>query len=985
VARRRIPQVRDDRLAPLDAGGGELPTLPVGSAAWFAWLAEPAHVSFAYAGTPGRFTARREQRHGRGYWYAYRRQDGRLRKQYLGPPDELTPARLATVAARLAAAPADSPPRHPGAGPAHGTPPRRAAVAARRAGSPPAPALPTVLTTFVGREREIAQLTELLPTTRLLTLTGAGGSGKTRLAIEVARRHADAYPDGIWLVELATLSDPTLVPQAVARVLGIRERAPQPMRQTLVEALQARQAFIVLDNCEHLAAACADLAEALLRACPELRLLVTSRAVLNVAGEVTWRAPALGLPSHASPPSVAQVAASEAVQLFLDRARAVQPAFALTEQNAAAVATICTRLDGLPLAIELAAARLSVLSTEQLAARLTDRFALLTTGRQTALPHHRTLRAAMEWSFDLLDEADRDAFICLASFAGGFTLEAAEYVCEGEAGKPGSGEDGASASPPRFPASPLPPSSSQPPRLPASHLDVLARLVDRSLVVAESGRADVQRYRLLETVRAFAWERLQADGRAGLVQRRHAEYFTNWVERVTGDRAGRGEATWLEQVAAEHDNLRAALRWALEQQEPPLAVRLTAALHDFWWLQGSIIEARQWLAAVLRLVGPAPTRERAQALLRSAQFATVVGEFAPAAGWLEEVLLMDCIRDDPLTRALVLRERSYIRFMAGDYVAAAADNVASLALFRQVDDPVWTGRALTTLAVKVWVLGETARATTALDEARRLLSEAGSPVDLAATLSQAGHFALASGDVGRARAYYEECLTIRRASGATFGLAGPLAGLAAVALAEGDLPAAAERHRQALEFRQREGDRGGISLSLDGLAALAAAQRQPATAARLYAAAAALRAALRMPAPILPAFGEMVERQIAAVRRRLGPAAFAAAWAAGQALSADAACAVALAVAEAALAEPPAARAAVTIDGLTRREREVIDLLLRGDSNRAIAAALSRSERTIEGHVSRILDKLGLTSRAQIAVWAVQQGLIGPGDAAPLA
>jgi non-specific serine/threonine protein kinase len=953
---RSIPRVQDGMLRLADGAR----SVRVGAPAWFTWLT--GATAFAFAGPDGGFTARHEAvGHGRGgrYWKAYRRSGGRLHRAYLGRSEDLTPERLAAAAAALAAraaAAGDGRPRET---------PRAAPRRAHRPPAPPAPALPAALTRFVGRERELAALLARLPTARLLTLTGAGGCGKTRLAVEAARQVVADYPDGVWPVELGPLADPALVPQAVARALGLRERPGRPLPALLAEALRPRRAILLLDNCERLAPACAELATTLLEVCPDLRVLATSRAPLGVAGEVVWRVPPLGLPPSGTPPSAAWADASEAVQLFLDRARAAQPAFALTDDNAAAVAAICGQLDGLPLAIELAAARLSVLSAEQLAARLADRFALLTTGRQAALPHHRTLRAAVEWSYELLDAADQAAFARLAVFAGGFTLEAAEAVCAGE----GDGEC-------LF----IPPSDDA--CAPVALLDALGRLVDRSLVVVEPERAAGPRYRLLETLRAFAWERLAADGAADLAGRRHAAFFAAWAEARAAERPDGERSDWLDRLEEEHDNLRAALGWAQARGERALAVRLTGVLFRFWLLQGHFGEGCRWLDGSLRLIGPAATPERAGLLLGAAECANAVGEFARARGWLDEALALAEALDDRRIRARGLRERSYGAFMTGDYAAAVADNEAAVTLARPLGDPLETGRLLMRLAAKVWAAGDAARAEAVLAEARRLLTEAGSAADVAVTLSEAGHLALAGGDHARARACYAESVALLRAGGGAARLAGPLAGLGAAALAEGDLGEAARRHREALELRRGHGDRAGVSLSLDGLAALAAARGQPAAAARLHAAAAALRAALGMPVPFFPAFGVLVDRQVAALRRRLGAAAFDAAWAAGAALGVEAAVADALAVADAALAAPsPGGRPPG--DGLSGREREVVALLAQGRSNRAIAAALALSERTIEGHVSRALGKLGLTTRAQLAVWAVRRGLVDPEDAAP--
>jgi non-specific serine/threonine protein kinase len=374
------------------------------------------------------------------------------------------------------------------------------AARGRRPGARPARAsparhnLPLQLTSFVGREQALAEVGQLLATTRLLTLTGAPGVGKTRLALQVADEMWDAYADGVWLVELAALADPALVPQAVAAVLGVQEPPGRPLLGTLAEALRAQQVLLVLDNCEHLLAACATLADQLLRAGPHLEILATSREALAVAGETTWRVPSLAVPADApaSGDGGATLVECEAVRLFVARACAAVPSFTLTERNAGAVGHVCRRLDGIPLALELAAARVRALPVEQLAVRLDDRFRLLAGGSRAALPRQQTLRAAVDWSYALLPEAEQVLLRRLAVFAGGWTLEAAEAVCAG---------DGLA---------------------PENVLELLVELVNKSLVLAEEAGGE-RRFRLLETLRQYAWEKLQAAGEEAAVRGRHLE------------------------------------------------------------------------------------------------------------------------------------------------------------------------------------------------------------------------------------------------------------------------------------------------------------------------------------------------------------------------------------------------------------------------------------------------------------------------------
>src|SRR5579884_1061615 len=427
--------------------------------------------------------------------------------------------------------------------------------------SPETTNLPVQLTSFIGREKEMEEIKRLLSRTRLLTLTGSGGCGKTRLAAQVGADLLADFADGVWLVELAAIADPALVPQTVASTLGIREEPGQRLLETLQQHLKPKSLLLLLDNCEHLSAACAQLAETLLQACPNLRILASSREALGIAGELAYRVPSLSLPELPRLPSaeaalVPALARCEATRLFVERAALSYPGFALTEQNAPAVAQVCVRLDGIPLAIELAAARIKVLSADQIAARLDDRFRLLTGGSRTALPRQQTLRALIDWSYDLLSEAERTLLRRLSVFAGGWTLEAAEAVCSADA------------------------------------LHLLTSLVDKSLAVYEE-QAGEARYRLLETVREYARDRLLESGEMEEVRERHFAFFLRMAEEIEPKLTGLEQAAWLDRLEGEYDNLRAASGWALSAAEGAQAgLRLAGALWRFWEIRGHIDEGR---------------------------------------------------------------------------------------------------------------------------------------------------------------------------------------------------------------------------------------------------------------------------------------------------------------------------------------------------------------------------------------------------------
>src|ERR671917_1439263 len=433
---------------------------------------------------------------------------------------------------------------------------------ASRAPVHPPHKLPSELSSFVGREEELAEVKRLLVNDRLLTLTGSGGCGKTRLALAVARELLEGFEDGVWLVELASLADPSLVPQVVASTLGVREQPGRSLTETLSDYLSSKKMLLVLDNCEHLIEGCAELAEALLRSCPELRVLATSREALGITGEVAWPVPSLSLPDVRRLPDIESLPSYESARLFVERAAAVKPTFALTEQNASSVAHICYRLDGIPLAIELAAARTKVLSVEEIAARLGDSFRLLAAGSRTAMPRQRTLHATMDWSHQLLSQKERVLFRRLSVFAGGFTLEAAESICAGE-------------------------------ELQRNEvLDLLSHLVDKSLVIMWEDRTGT-RYRLLETIRQYGKERLEEVGEAAHVRERHAGCYLAVAEEAEPELKGERQVTWLEPLETEHENLRVTMAWLLGRGESEEAARLGWALWLFWGIRTHLGEGRR--------------------------------------------------------------------------------------------------------------------------------------------------------------------------------------------------------------------------------------------------------------------------------------------------------------------------------------------------------------------------------------------------------
>ncbi|MGH2375703.1 MAG: ATP-binding protein [bacterium] len=550
--------------------------------------------------------------------------------------------------------------------------------------------LPVQLTSFVGRDRERNEIRHMLLSAHALTLTGAGGAGKTRLALQVAADVVEEFRDGVWLVELAPLTDPELVVQTVASTLDVREIPRRDLAGTLADALKARSMLVLLDNAEHLLAACAALARKLMLACPGLRLLVTSREALGIAGEQVYIVRPLTVPDLHHLPHPTRLAEHDAVRLFVERAKAVVSDFALGEHNARAVAEICIRLDGIPLAIELAAARVRVLSPEQIARRLDDRFHLLTGGARLGVPHHQALQAAIGWSYDLLSEPEQILFRRLAVFAGGFTLEAAEVVgC-------GAGVESRDI------------------------LDLVARLADKSLVVVEEHGGET-RYRMLETIREYAANDLHASGEADPVRTAHLEFFEA-LARDAYDFTEAQRRAWLNRLEVEHDNLRAALQWSQESGDrvPSTAktgLRLAISMARFWEVRGFLREGREHLEALLTLpANGAPSAERATALNWRGRLALFQNDYGPARAACEEAAALFRTLGDRLGLARTLRNLGPIVLNEGAYQRARALYEEDLRLSRELQDE-------TSIAVAMTNIGLAARCQGEYDLARAVLEE----------------------------------------------------------------------------------------------------------------------------------------------------------------------------------------------------------------------------------------------------------------------
>jgi predicted ATPase/DNA-binding CsgD family transcriptional regulator len=591
--------------------------------------------------------------------------------------------------------------------------------------------LPLQLTSFVGREREMAEVNRLLGTSRLLTLTGPGGSGKTRLALSVASELVDRFEEGVWIVELAPLSDPDLVPQAVASVLGVRETPGTPLIERLVDYLEPRNVLLILDNCEHLTEACAILTETLLRSCPDLRVVATSREALGVVGETLFAVPPLSLPDPHHLPAADSLPRYEASRLFVERARTVRPGFSATGDNAMAIAQVCYRLDGMPLAIELAAARIRVLSVDQISIRLDDSFRLLTGGGRSVLARQRTLRATMDWSYGLLDEAERVLFRRLSVFAGGFTLGAAEVVC--------AGEDLESY----------------------EVLDLLASLVDKSLVIVKEQDGEA-RYRLLETMRQYGREKLQGSAEEAPLRTRHAGLYLALAEETEPDL--REQGAWLLRLGAEHDNFRAALRWTLGPEagaeDPELGLRLATALgHRRFWAVYGLEEGLSWLERGLERDKAASKLLRADALSHAGWIANVQGNYDKALRLLEDNYLVSKQIGQNRTVAVSLVQLGQFLTMHGSEKERIEElREETEALLPDLSDPQLVGPLLVFLGLVALNEDDYPRTTALLEEGLQPFREIGDPYGTAICCGTLGFVALMQGALDRADAWFEEAL-----------------------------------------------------------------------------------------------------------------------------------------------------------------------------------------------------------------------------------
>ncbi|HEY8044761.1 MAG TPA: LuxR C-terminal-related transcriptional regulator [Streptosporangiaceae bacterium] len=843
--------------------------------------------------------------------------------------------------------------------------------------APPAPGnLPAEPNSFIGRERDLSELALLLSDVRALTLCGPGGIGKTRLALRLACDLVPEFPDGAWLVELADTADADLIPRRVAATFGIREEQDRPLMATLAEALRARRLLVILDTCEHVVDGCAELVQQLLASCPSLRVIATSREPLRVRGETVWRVPPLSVPAGLDQGSLSDLGRHEALQLFAERASAARSGFALGIDNAAAVARLCLTLDGMPLAIELAAARVRALSVEQIASRLDDRFRLLASGDRTAPPRQQTLRAAVDWSYELLSGPEQILLRRLSVFAG-WNLDMAEQVCADE----------------QIPAGTV--------------LDLMAALIDKSLVTFDHELRGESRYRLLDTIKEYASSRLAASGEEDALRLRHRDYLLGYGEYVVSRAFVRGQPSWPERVAlyraitVDMPNYRLALGTSLRRGDIAEGLRICGAMRNPWVTHGDVTEGAEWFDRFLVSAAGVPAGVRGPALVFRGDLAFEQQDYPTVERCAREGLELCREAGDP-HEAAALRLLAVASLRAGHPAEAVSRIDEAAATAHKLGNDWEEGLALSIKAAGMARLASLREAQRLYEAALDVLRD-NNGWGVAQVRVGLGGVARARGDYQAAISHYQGALSLYQEIDARPEIARCLAGIASVALIQGDLALCRTSLTESLSLSLATGQRLPVARGLEAFAALEARAGEAVRAARLAGAALELRAAAGHP-PSAGA-GARLEDLLGPARRSLGELRAATLLEEGRAMGADEAVRYAIGApgsgpdaaggaAAGWLPRPrpaggdgppgPAAEGsgpgAATPPGgaampstLTPREREIAALIARGLSNRAIADELVISQATVARHVANMLTKLGFSSRAQIAAWVARQ------------
>lgn len=720
------------------------------------------------------------------------------------------------------------------------------------------------ITSFVGRETEQAIVRSLLVSHRLVTLTGAGGIGKTRLALRVAVEMRDAYEDGVWLIELASLREPDFVPRTVTAVLGLEEHPGKSSAKMLAEYLESKHLLLVLDNAEHLLAAIAQLTDELTRQCPHITVMVTSREQLAVLGEATYRVPSLSVPRRDRQLTAESVSPYESAQLFRQRAQLFLRQFDITDQNAPALASICERLDGIPLALELAAGRMRSMSVEEVNHRLDQRFRLLTGASRTAPRRQQTLRAVVDWSYDLLNDAEKMLLDRLSVFSGGWTLEAAEQVCNGE------GIESWEV------------------------LDILTALIDKNLVVADERRGQT-RYRLLETVRQYAWDRLteRRDGRRW--QDEHRAYFLELATHAEPHLRSSEQRAWLDRLEAEHDNVRSALRWSSAKEETAQGLELAASFWPFWLMRGHFHEGRTWLSAFLASTRAGEAlHARARALRGSGVMAELEGDYRAASAAYEQSMAMFRELGDRRGIAGSLHNLGSVASAKGDDETAQALWEQTLAIRREMTDDLGIADVLGNLGKVAYHRGDYEAARAMWEESLSISRRLNDLRGVKFSLSNLGRLALDDADYASSRAMWEESRKIAQELGDRWAYAWSIMDLGDLAFAQNDYRKARTLHQESLSIRRELGNRPSVADSLERLAGIAFVLEAPLRGARICGAVERLREEIGV--PLSPDEQIRYDRSVDCARDAHGnDATFNSAWQGGREMTLEQAIAYALA------------------------------------------------------------------------------------------
>jgi len=775
--------------------------------------------------------------------------------------------------------------------------------------------VPITFTPLLGREREVVAIKTFLTETetRLLTLLGAPGIGKTRLSLEVAQLLRSSFADGVCFVELAALRDPGLVVPTLARELGIREDGPQPLAEHLKGTLSDKHLLLLLDNFEHLLAAASEV-EALLAACPSLKIVVTSRSALRVQAEYLFPVAPLALPDLSRPPELETLTRTASVALFVQRAQAIRPDFQLTSANARALAEICVRLDGLPLAIELAAARVGVMSPQDLLARLSSRLGLLTRGAWSLPERHQTLRKAIGWSYDLLSSEEQRLFRCLSVFVGGCQLAAVEAIWAA------LGEDHAAG----------------------QVLDGVASLIDKSLLHLTEHEGQEPRFVMLETIREYAQECLEHCGEAEQVRRAHADYYVTLMEEAERQLHAAEQLHWVRRLRAEMDNLRAVLRWSIETGEVEVASRLSGAMWYYWLTGGHVHEGWRWMEQIFPLCATGAASVRAKALHSRAALAFYLGRYKQATAFAQESLTLYRTMGDSASTAGILVGLANIAYLQGHYEQVHPYCEEALPLLRALGDQWNMAHVLFILASEAHANGDLSRARTLAEESLALFSASGDRVSASHPSILLAQLAFDRGDYPAARSEYERCLLALREVGAQWYMAPCLQGLGMVAAAQGHLEWAAQLWGAADALQETTFD-------------LVAAIVRPTYE----------RAVTHVRAQL----GEAAFTSASAKGRTLTPE---------HVLAQEGILPSPSAAPERSQAQPPPAptESPGYPAGLTEREVQVLRLVAQGLTNTQIAERLILSPHTVHAHISSIHSKLGITSRSAATRFALEHKLV---------